>query len=492
MSTKTQTKKTKALQAFAFVVLALALILSALTLVLRSALTGAEAEKAVPSIFGQQIIPVSGDKFESIGVDQNSLVVLQAIGEEPVNVGDVVVFDTPIGFIDNSAYGTFSMGIITEMETDTGAVLYTIQGLGQNGDTTVDAATVRGIADTQIAMLGGMFSSIAAGTGVIYFIVCPLFAYIAVQLLVVVIRVLSSKPDEEDDEDDDAVPVRVQAEGKSVSSIKSATPQTEDLQKYEGLKQGNTTPLPTGRVSGNTEPLKLQFDKKKTAKSVVDVKSQTFTTSMSKQTGNVTAKPTSPAPDGDEISAMLLASMKGQPKATTAPTKEAEDAKVASTEESVNPVFGLLDEQRSPARSDEFRSVLDMVDDMLSEIKQEQAQEAAAAPTKVVVQEEQSADLAEVEAIIRESEQQATQEFNLSSLHTEKEKQADFVRDENSQQILDNILIELKDNALNVQFDNVKSQAVDIEKTTGQGFTIDTPKYKANVNITLDKKKKSE
>lgn len=468
------------LQIVAIVVLVLAVLSTAATLIVRSSVDSAAQQQQVPSSFGKEFLPALDAKFEKININNGSLILLKDIGEDGVKANDVVVFNTPVDFNDNSIYKTFSVGRVIGINTDGGTPQYSIEGLGTNGDVVLEETAVLAIAGWQVPGLGNTVSGVIGSAGIIYFIVVPFFAFIVLQLLVVILRMVRTpkqEADEQDDGDEDEVPV-----------VSSAS-QNESDRRYDSLKESAPPADSAAYVPQEPlEPIALKFKKKEVQAAFQDVKSQTFTTippvdvpSFTKREvqQSIPAAPIAAEPEPVQPVKTIAAEKPVSPEHTS--DVSADISRILSESirevhkghEPVNPVFGLLDEQRSPDRSDEFRSVLDMVDSLLSDIKEEQKND--------------------VRKVAQEFEQGATQEFKINQIRDRLQENhlldQHFVQNEKSQEILDNILIELKDNALDVQFRNVKSKAVDIEKTeTGDGFTIDTPKYKANVKIEMDKK----
>lgn len=463
------------LQVVAIVVLVLAVLSTAATLIVRSSVDSAAQQQQVPSAFGKEFLPALDTKFENINIKNGSLVLLKDIDETGVKANDVVVFTTPIDFSDNAIYKTFSLGRVIGIDTEDGTPKYSIEGLGANGDVILDETALLAIAGWQMAGFGSLISSVIGSGGIIYFIVVPFFIFIVLQLLVVILRVVGSSKSEDEEEDED-------------DYDDSAMNHEDSLERrYDSIKTKESTEPASYIPQEPLEPIALKFKKKEIQAAFQDVKSQTFTTIPPEDVPTFTKseiRKTSPlkpvAPKQEEVPVEIP---QEDPIAVVNAADTSDEIQrileesirdVQKPEDDVNPVFGLLDEQRSPQRSNEFRSVLDMVDSLLSDINDEKKKEVR-------------------EQVVHAIEQETTQEFKISNIREELKKSdlatENFVQNQKSQDILDNILIELKENALDVQFKNVKSKAVDIEeRNTGDGFTIDTPKYKANVKIEIDKK----
>lgn len=86
-----------------------------------------------------------------------------------------------------------------------------------------------------------------------------------------------------------------------------------------------------------------------------------------------------------------------------------------------------------------------------------------------------------------EFDMEAIREKMLQEELLKDDDEQDFVKTPDKKQMMDQILIDLRDTGLDFSFKNIRSDQIKIEKNSfGDGFVIKTPKYKASIKVQIE------
>lgn len=414
MSTTKPNKAQYILQVIAIVVLILSVLSAALTLTVQLGVTSAESDGTAPTILGTEYLAIETDTFTSLSIQKGSLVLLSDTIEASIQVGTIVAFETPSSNKENTAFAGYSLGYVLEMTAASAddEITYSIQSLAENTENfDVVASDVVGIATSQIVALGAIVACMAATSGLIYFIIIPFFVYIILQLLVVILRTVFNGAEEEEDDDEElpeaqnfgggthtpiapigTMPINPQAGNTAQVNATQSFPKTNDRSQFDTVRLTQETLQPLVRDKSkydtvarlNQEPLQpmaLKFEQKSTV-GLDTAPTQTFQAS---------------SPAGEVPSFNPLAKPEAKPVAPApAPAQKP---------------------------TEDFKSVMDMVDSLLNDIQNIQETE------REIVKKHDAQMAKPIEVPTPIADQYAAKEAQ-------------------SQEILDNILNELKGNSI--------------------------------------------
>lgn len=447
------------LQVFAILFLIVAVLSSALYFVVSGSISTANKNQTIPELFGHQWVAISDEKFETGNlVSMNSLVLLEDIDSASVVAGDVVVYDTPAGASDNAVYKTFSMGRVSGVDASSGETMIQIRSLTTGSDLSVTGTSIVGKATTEIVYLGKVFNAIGSSLGLIIFVVFPFFLFIVLQLVVLILRILTGRDSDEDEEEDDE-------DEESQQRKERAEKQRKAIEAHN--KRGKyleQEPL---------ESMSLNFKNKKDGTSqTTEIKSQTVSTVVD---GEYAAE----VPDANDVAEMDrtrsfdFSMEEMQPAAMPNFDTSAPSYDVPAEAETSAPSYGSENTDYTPyLDANAYSDASAQVDEFLRSLNYNEA------------------------SLEHELMSQSTIEFDMDAIRERLLKEEllkdvddkDFVKMPETQDMLDNILIELKDNAVDFSFQNIKSDDVQIEENNvGDGFSIKTPNYRANIKVEIDK-----
>ncbi len=442
------------LQVFAILFLIVAVLSSALYFVVSGSISTANKNQTIPELFGHQWVAISDEKFETGNlVSMNSLVLLEDIDSASVVAGDVVVYDTPADASDNAVYKTFSMGRVSSVDASTGETMIQIRSLTTGSDLSVAGTSIVGKATTEIVYLGKVFNAIGSSLGLIMFVVFPFFVFIVLQLVVLILRILTGRSGDEDEEEDD------EDDEESKQKKERAEKQRKAIEAHNSKRGKYLEQEPL-------ESMSLNFKNKKDGTSqTTEIKSQTVSTVVDGEYAAELDQTRSFDFSMDEVQ---------QPAAmpnfdTSAPSYDVP----AETESSVSSYDSENTDYTPYLDANAYSDASAQVDEFLRSLNYNEA------------------------SLEHELMSQSTIEFDMDAIRERLLKEEllkdvddkDFVKMPETQDMLDNILIELKDNAVDFSFQNIKSDDVEIEENNvGDGFSIETPNYRANIKVEIDKK----
>lgn len=192
---------TKILQIFAVIVLIFALISGALFFLVNQEKRQAQEDNAIPQMFGINYIPMS-QTFDNIA-QKGDLLFAEAVAADTVTTGDAIIFETPMTFFDNSIYGNFSLGIVNRLEeTDDGIVAYVAVNGESEKEAAIAAGMIKGRATGLLLSGGFVIDQMTGNMGLVWFLALPVFCFVLLQLIVVILRVIHNGREEADFEED--------------------------------------------------------------------------------------------------------------------------------------------------------------------------------------------------------------------------------------------------------------------------------------------------
>lgn len=451
------------LQVFAILFLIVAVLSSALYFVVSGSISTANKNQTIPELFGHQWVAISDEKFETGNlVSMNSLVLLEDIDSASVVAGDVVVYDTPADASDNAVYKTFSMGRVSSVDASTGETMVQIRSLTTGSDLSVAGTSIVGKATTEIVYLGKVFNAIGSSLGLIMFVVFPFFVFIVLQLVVLILRILTGRSGDEDEEEDD------EDDEESKQKKERAEKQRKAIEAHNSKRGKYLEQEPL-------ESMSLNFKNKKDGTSqTTEIKSQTVSTVVDGEYAAEVPNANDAAELDQTRSFDFSMDEVQQPAAmpnfdTSAPSYDVP----AETESSVSSYDSENTDYTPYLDANAYSDASAQVDEFLRSLNYNEA------------------------SLEHELMSQSTIEFDMDAIRERLLKEEllkdvddkDFVKMPETQDMLDNILIELKDNAVDFSFQNIKSDDVEIEENNvGDGFSIETPNYRANIKVEIDKK----
>lgn len=468
----------KLLQALAIIIVIIALFSTGFYFLASKSANSSEEKNELPGLFKYSWVPIADDKFADIA-KKDSLAVVEVVTPESVVISDAVIYETPTTSTDNVVYRNYSMGRVTAMDLET-AKTVSIKSTTGGADIAIPKDLIHGKATMQIAILGKLFLLSDSSMGLIIFVVLPFFIFLVLQIVVIMCRILTGRADEDDDEeeyyyDDEKYDTEANYAPEPQYEPPSAPRQAAIRQPVNTLRANDDI----GQVSSNSgyleqeplEQLSLQFVNSAQA-NPPEIKSQTVSTVIN---GEYSA--TVPHTEVRQPIASPSFAFDRAPINRQMPNFDATPAYDNSNRMTVNPGLqsAVPEIGKTPYLHDgSYKEVSAQVDAFLKSLNYDELN------------------------IERDMMQQATVEFNLDDLRQQmvrEELLKDYDRASQlppaeSADMLEKILIELKDNAVDFSFQNSGPEDVKIQRSdSGNVFSVRTPNYKANIKIEIDKGK---
>lgn len=442
----------------------------------------ASSNNSIPTIFGKEWITVSSDKFKEI-VPKGCLVILEPIDPQNLTGTEILVYETKNTTVDNSVFGGYSLGRSvtnpSNSENATGTVL--VQNI-ITGEQSIEVPleNVKSQALYQISFLGTLVINATSGLGFLQFVVIPICVFVVLVLSTFIAKILLRANDESSDERAYKNSYSQDTGEFSIRGIqKNNIYEDEDDEKdsyssYDALQDNNYSDRLVrlrdkyiDSVDSTDEKFDLKFDKKTTA-----LESEEENTGVADSKEIVLEDKFESNDVNDDLSSSLE---EMQPA-----TDEIDISKFESNNENIEQAEEISDNLEN-----------DLLKDILSEtVSSDEKQERNMYDSEyddatAQVDEFLRSLNIDVDTLQQEYMSHTTIEFDMDKLDS-----SSVIPEEKSkgQELLDNILIDLKDDALDFRFDALKSDSVEIKQSRkGDGFTIKTPKYKANIKVEIDK-----
>lgn len=436
----------------------------------------AVANETLPTLFGYTYFPVSEDTFESIGIKKGAIVLAEKDSGYQENA--VVVFKTTDELAANAAYTMYGLGRVAEitMAAD-GSMIYGIESLDPTAIAPVPmtADTIACEAKWLIPNAGRLFNLAQTANGVVFFVIMPFFFFVATQLLVLILHIVwrHREDAEEDEELPDAVledaaeeeePPKARKRGrkrrKSDEDAEEALPAMHT--SLDALREETSKPHSHQVFTEDVAnaPMNLKFEKKKFVEPP--------------EMPAPVSEPAAPQVRADEVLKQPFASPDLPENLTALINRAKQDVRQTSASIEASPLYTGRTAEKAQTTSD-YLDIMSRVNHLLDDINGGTGRE-------------EDQDFLK-EAFERDVMRDSTVEFNFDKMNASSKSEP--VEQENasrSQQILDNILIQLRENELDVDFNDV-SEGVNVSRQPGgEGFTIDTPNYKAKIRVELDRK----
>lgn len=461
-------------QTIAVLLLLMAVLSTVLYFNVVSSVEEAQQSGTLPTLLGYSYFPVSEDKFESLGIEKGSIVL--ADKDNAYSENTVVVFETTDELAYNAVYNTFGIGRVSAVSTGTdGSSAYEIQNLETNQTVLMTDEQVLCGAKLQILSGGKLLNLALTSNGVVFFVILPFFVFVAVQLVVLILHILwNPSRVEATAEEEDASFVTDTDESKRKKERKKRfgkkeEPEEPDVPMHtqlDAIKEETSKPhvhhVFTEEAANS--PLTLSFDKrtfdKKWEPKAAEEPSSLKTVASVEKPVKVDAFESADETElPDELASLL--------------SRARRDVRQTSESIESSPLYTGRSFDKAPVTSD-YLDIMSKVNHLLDDIKGEEPGSAA------------NNDMLQ-EVIDRDLMRDSTVEFNPEKLKpdTMDNESEQAIR---SQQILDNILIQLRENELDVDFNDVSPDVNVAKQPGGNGFTIDTPNYKAKIQVELDRK----
>lgn len=462
------------LQTIAVLLLLMAVLSTVLYFNVVSSVEEAQQSGTLPTLLGYSYFPVSEDKFESLGIEKGSIVLADKDNAYAENT--VVVFETTDELAYNAVYNAFGIGRVSAVSTGMdGSSAYEIQNLETNQTVLMTDEQVLCGAKLQILSGGKLLNLALTSNGVVFFVILPFFVFVAVQLIVLILHILwNPSRVEATAEEQDASFVANTDEPKRKKERKKRFRKKEEPEEPEipmhtqldAIKEETSKPhvhhVFTEEAANS--PLTLSFDKrtfdKKWEPKAAEEPTPLKSVASAEKPANMNAFESNDAAElPDELASLL--------------NRARRDVRQTSESIESSPLYTGRSFDKAPVTSD-YLDIMSKVNHLLDDIKGEEPGSAA------------NNDMLQ-EVIDRDMMRGSTVEFNPEKLKpdTTDHKSEQAIR---SQQILDNILIQLRENELDVDFNDVSPEVNVAKQPGGNGFTIDTPNYKAKIQVELDRK----
>lgn len=471
------------IQVLAIILLVIAVISSAFYFVVHNSLKQAEEYNAVPTVMGKIYLPITSDNFSDIARN-GSLVIGQPMTVDGMSEGEVAIYALPDGSTDNVVYKSFGMGYIQSITEQNGDVVLNIQT--SEGSVAVVSTLVRGRAEQQVFLFGNAVNAVEQPMGLFGFVVAPVFLFVVLQLLVVIFRTLAGRSermeleDEEDEYDglefeDDDFEEEDETDAEDGTFLKRS--KSSKRNKKKGLRFHLLEEVDEEDDDDDEEiDFEEQKPKKPAPRKVTQIKSQTVSTikgeyglKNDKQKKEL-LKPYLPQEEQQSVEHVQPEAAYVKPPAPPKNSVNAESKPEAKSTEQPSkpkePLTKIFDAAFTDDEEYERR--------LMSEHTMEFDMEA--------LKEKMRREEPDASQNLSSSESQTDLTDNYSQDLEEALKQFD------PQEILNQIMIEVKQEALDFNFQNLQKDGVNVEKNcSGDGFVISTPNYKANIKVELDK-----
>ena len=462
-------------QTIAVLLLLMAVLSTVLYFNVVSSVEEAQQSGTLPTLLGYSYFPVSEDKFESLGIEKGSIVLADKDNAYAENT--VVVFETTDELAYNAVYNTFGIGRVSAVSTGMdGSSAYEIQNLETNQTVLMTDEQVLCGAKLQILSGGKLLNLALTSNGVVFFVILPFFVFVAVQLIVLILHILwnPSKVEVSDEGENNTSLMADTDEPKRKKERKKRFRKKEEPEEPEipmhtqldAIKEETSKPhvhhVFTEEAANS--PLTLSFDRrtfdKKWEPKAVEEPTPLKSVASAEKPVNMNAFQSNDSTElPDELASLL--------------NRARRDVRQTSESIESSPLYTGRSFDKAPVTSD-YLDIMSKVNHLLDDIKGEEPGSAA------------NDDMLQ-EVIDRDMMRDSTVEFNPEKLKpdTTDNESEQAIR---SQQILDNILIQLRENELDVDFNDVSPDVNVAKQPGGNGFTIDTPNYKAKIQVELDRK----
>lgn len=434
-----KTKKiiTRIIKILAVIALIFSILSTSFYFVFNSSIKKANNSGTIPTIFGKEFITVSSDKFNDI-VPKGSMVILKSIDVSNLTGTEVLVYETGNTTVDNSVYGKFSLGRTMKSSDNSQSENVFIQNVITEDSIEVPLSSIKSQAVYQISYVGSLINKVSTNLGLLQFVIMPISLFVILLLILFIIKILSSDNSEEvqaiDTQDDQKFNLKFNKD--DFNDDDEAIYQDRLVRLKDRYSDNNNV--------ASTEKINLNFEKKEPEVVSEIIHSSDIINDYDEDSN-----------DSDNLSSV------------DEYEKENIDENIPVETMTDNIISKIIDEEKNTSEAEAPKSSYDdasaQVDEFLRSL---------------------NIDLDSVE---HEYMNHTTIEFDMDKIN-DKLLEQDLSKEDKSQALLDNILIDLKDNALDFRFDSLKSDSIEIkESRKGDGFTIKTPNYKANIKVEIDK-----
>lgn len=437
---KTKKVITRIIKIIAIIALIFSILSTAFYFIFNSSITKANNSGTIPKIFGKEFITVSSDKFNDI-VPKGSMVILQPIDVSNLTGTEVLVYETGNTTVDNSVYSKFSLGRTMKSSDGSQSENVSIQNVITEDIIEVPLTSIKSQAVYQISYIGSLINKVSTDLGLLQFVVMPISLFIILLLVLFIIKLLSS-----DDTNDEYVS-DVQEEQTFDLKFNKENFNDNDESIYQDRLVRLKDRYYHNENADSNEKLNLNFEKKQPEVVSEIIHSSDLVNDHEETTDN---------------------------------------------SDNSNPI-DVVDEKENISQDTSLETMTDNIISKIIDEDQEGNTDQAEAPKSSY--DDASAQVDEflrslnidLDSVEHEYMNHTTIEFDMDKIN-DKLLDQDLSKEDKSQSLLDNILIDLKDNALDFRFDSLKSDSIEIkESRKGDGFTIKTPNYKANIKVEIDK-----
>lgn len=419
--------------------------------------SSASLGETLPSMLGYHYMPISESRFEqTLGVEKGALII--AVDGAEAKENTVAIFRTTEALSENAAYGMFAMGRVSAVVTDptTNDTIVEIENLETKEPVSLYGSEIVATAAYQVPNGGSLMVLAQSANGIVFFVILPFFCFIAVQLLVLILHLISrpaKEQEEKDEEADNRQPIDYEAVRKEVKKVHPHTVFTKEEASVPVNTDNLFKPVTKTESFMNDEPMNLNFVKKEPG---LDWEKELQTERKA------------PTIETDDLADGFL------PDSLKELLKQArEDVSSTSKSLDMNSVTGM---GIRPEETRDYLDIMSRVDHLLDDIQGEPGR----ADKREFLREAIDRDMMRDSTTeYRTTKQQALDELNASKKQLERAR---------SQQLLDSILIQLREDDLNVNFHDVSDNVNIAEQPDGDGFTIETPHYKAKIHVEMNSK----
>ncbi|MGI5959486.1 MAG: hypothetical protein ACOX60_08735 [Massiliimalia sp.] len=456
-------------QILAIIVLVLAVISSAFYFLADSSMSKAAENETVPEFAGKMYLPIETDNQKSIA-SKGDLIIAQKAEAADLEASQTVVYESPSLSTVNQVYGKYSMGVINSVNEEDGTTVLHVQTADGEIEA-VSSTLVVGKATYSIAALGTLIMTAQSSMGIFWFVVLPLGLFIVLQLISIICRVIAGSQYEEDEDDDDEYDdeydeyeEEYEEESDDEYASYNSYDSEDDSSEYDEEDSEPEQP-PVKRVQRFLDtPPKITQIRSETVSSMDNEFSgfgnsellRPFRSSGSDEATNGPIDPASAAAEDD------------QPKAPLVPGSFGSPADEVKTDEEYHGIVPFLSENETVSHTPSKAVRLEEEDD--EEFRREMMRQTMEFDMKAIRE--------------RMKKNQAANNHTVkkpAGKVTGTEKKTD------PQQLLDKILIEVKDHAVDFNFEDLKDEQVKVERRkSGDGFVIKTPQYRANIKVEID------
>lgn len=456
MKRKKKSMGVRITQILAIIVLVLAVISSAFYFVVSSSLEQAAANETVPEFAGKLYLPMETNNQESIA-SQGDLILGEEAQADQLQASQTVIYESPSLSTVNQVYGNYSIGVINSVNEENGETVLHVQTADGEIEA-VSSTLVIGEATYSIAALGSLVMAVNSQMGLFEFVVLPAGIFVVLQLLSVIFRVFagSRAAEDEDDEDEDE-------EDYDYDYDYEQDEEQEEEYEYEEEE-------PQEEQSSSVKRVQRFID---TPPRITQIRSETVSSLDGEFNGfhNEVLRPfrASAQDQADEDGPMDPVSAAGEqeegPKTPLVPGSFGSPADQVISDQEYHGVIPFADPSQAKSKGPAQVTYLDANDSDREKERREMMQRTMEFDMK---------------AIRERMKKNPPQKKRVERTARPAEKT-------DPQQILDKIMIEVKDRAVDFNFQDLKEDHVKVKRSEkGDGFVIQTPQYRASIKVEID------